>query len=251
MSKNNELTTEVKAKETHENASIYYSRAEFNLYKHVMEVKKIRDERYYRELGYETFDDYCQKEWGVKRDIMYQRIQTAERLSEEDFVAFNLQFGHTKSLLLSRMTEPQREQALDKGIPVKEGYKPYKEATQKEINDYRRNAEGVEQETVKLKNIKSENDNGATIYIMKHKGFNNYYKIGKTEDVEIRKNTLNTASPLGVEVVYSVETSSINQVEKIIHHKYSDRQSNREWFNFSEGEISEVIKYIEKLINNV
>lgn len=141
MTTKNELSTEVKAKEIHENASIYYSRAEFNLYKHVMEIKKIRDEKYYRELGYETFDNYCQKEWGVKRDVMYQRIQIAERLSEDDFVDFNLQFGHSKTLLLTRMTESQREQSLGKGVPTEEGYKTYDKATQKEINEYRRNAE--------------------------------------------------------------------------------------------------------------
>lgn len=157
----NELSTEVKAKETHENATIYYSRAEYNLYKHVMEVKKIRDERYYNELGYGTFDEYCQSEWNVKRDVMYQRIQIAERLSEDDFVDFNLQFGHNKTLLLTRMTESQREKALEKGIPTNEGYKPYDEATQQEINEYRRNAEEAEKRAIEAEQAKQQAESQA------------------------------------------------------------------------------------------
>src|SRR5690625_5526667 len=114
----NELSTEVRAKETHENATIYYSRAEYNLYKHVMEVKKIRDERYYNELGYGTFDEYCQSEWNVGRRVMYERIQLAETFNEDDFVRYSAQYGHKKTLFLAHMDEPQREQALEKGIPT-------------------------------------------------------------------------------------------------------------------------------------
>lgn len=90
-----------------------------------------------------------------------------------------------------------------------------------------------------------------SLYIIKHKGFDGYYKIGKTEDVEARVNTLETASPLGVEIIYSAESNSINQVEKIVHNRYLSRQSNREWFNFSEEEVSEVITYINQLISNI
>src|SRR5699024_7550537 len=42
------------------------------------------------------------------------------------------------------MDESQREQVLDEGIPTKQGYKPYEEATQKEINEYKRNADEAE-----------------------------------------------------------------------------------------------------------
>lgn len=140
----NEISAEVKAKETHENAIFYHSRAEFNLYKHVMEVKQIRDEKYYKKLGYSTFDDYCQTEWNVGRQVMYERIQIAERLSEDDFVSYNLQFGHNKTLLLTRMEDEQREQATEKGVPTNEGYKSIKEANQKEMNEYKRDAEEAE-----------------------------------------------------------------------------------------------------------
>lgn len=140
----NELSTEVKAKEIHENAQFWHNRAEHNLYKFLLEVKKIRDERYYKELGFSTFEEYSEKQWNISRQTMYEKIQSAERLSEDDFVSFNLQFGHNKTLLLTRMEEPQREKTLTEGIPTEQGYKTYDEATQKEIADYKRNAEEIE-----------------------------------------------------------------------------------------------------------
>ena len=140
----NELSTEVKAKEIHENAQFWHNRAEHNLYKFLLEVKKIRDERYYKELGFSTFEEYSEKQWNISRQTMYEKIQSAERLSEDDFVSFNLQFGHNKTLLLTRMEEPQREKTLTEGIPTEQGYKTYDEATQKEIADYKRNAEEME-----------------------------------------------------------------------------------------------------------
>lgn len=140
----NDLSTEVKAKETHENAKFYYGRAEFNLYKSTMEIKRIRDERFYKELGFSNFDDYCREHWDVGRQTMDERIQIANTFSEEDFASYNLQFGHNKTLLLSRMDEQQREQATTKGVPTEEGYKPIDKATQKEIAEYRRNAEEAE-----------------------------------------------------------------------------------------------------------
>lgn len=140
----NELSNEVKAKETHESALFYYNRAEFNLYKSTIEIKRIRERRYYKELGYSNFDDYCKDNWGVGRQTMDERIHIANKLSEEDFASYNLQYGHNKTLLLTRMEDEQREQATEKGIPTDEGYKSIGEATQKEINEYKRNVEEAE-----------------------------------------------------------------------------------------------------------
>jgi len=136
----NELSTEVKARETHEKAVGYFKVSEQYGYKFIMEVKKIRDDRYYKELGFNTFEEYCQKVWGFERSWVYKKIQAASKLSETDFVDFNQQFGQQKTFLLATMEDEQRKQATEKGIPTKEGYKSIDKATQNEINEYKRNA---------------------------------------------------------------------------------------------------------------
>ena len=140
----NNLSLEVKAQEIHENAQFWHNRAEHNLYKFFLEVKKIRDNRYYRELGYSNFEDYCLNSWNIKRGTMDERIQIAETFSESDFNRYSGQLGHKKTLFLTTMSEPQREQTLNEGVPTEQGYKSYEKATQKEIAAYKRSSEEVE-----------------------------------------------------------------------------------------------------------
>lgn len=157
----NNLSLEVKAKEIHEKASGYYNVSEQYAYKFVMEVKKIRDERFYKELGYSSFDDYCEEEWNINRNVIDERISVAVELGEETS-GYNQRFGHRKSLLLARMPETQREHALTEGVPTEQGYKSYDEATQKEIADYKRNAEEMERKAKEyerqLKQREQENE---------------------------------------------------------------------------------------------
>lgn len=140
----NNLSLELKAQEIHENAQFWHNRAEHNLYKFFLEVKKIRDKRYYKELGYSNFEDYCLNSWNIKRGTMDERIQIAETFSESDFNRYSGQLGHKKTLLLTTMSEPQREQTLNEGVPTEQGYKSYDKATQKEIAAYKRNSEEME-----------------------------------------------------------------------------------------------------------
>lgn len=140
----NELSVEITAKEIHENAEFWHNRAEHNLYRFFLEVKKIRDERLFSELGFSNFDEYCQSAWNLKRRVVDERIQIADTFSEDDFKRYSAQLGHKKTLLLTSMEETQRERTLSEGIPTAQGYKTYDEATQKEIADYKRNAEEME-----------------------------------------------------------------------------------------------------------
>lgn len=41
-------------------------------------LMEIRDGRLYREQGYGTFEDYCQKRWGWSRDYAYKTMRSAE-----------------------------------------------------------------------------------------------------------------------------------------------------------------------------
>ncbi|WHX27461.1 hypothetical protein QNH47_06290 [Virgibacillus halodenitrificans] len=110
-----------------------------------MDVKSIRDERYYKELGYSNFDDYCKDAWGVDKGFINERIKIADTFGSEKAVAVATSLGHKKSLLLSRMTEDQRTQALEQGVPTDKGVKAYEDATRREIIEWRKKAERAEE----------------------------------------------------------------------------------------------------------
>jgi len=142
----NELSTEVKAKETHEKAVGYFKVFEQYGYKFIMEVRKIRDDRHYKELGFSSFEEYCNSAWGFTRQWMNAKIQSASKLNESDFDNYSFQFGIKKTFLLATMEDEQREQAINEGIPTEQGNKSIDEATQKEINEYRRKNKQLEQD---------------------------------------------------------------------------------------------------------
>src|SRR5699024_11329484 len=84
------------------------------------------------------------------------KIQSASNLKESDFDNYSFQYGHKKTFLLATMEDEQRKQATEKGIPTEDGYKSIDEATQKEMADYRRNAEEAEQRAIKAEQAKQQ-----------------------------------------------------------------------------------------------
>jgi hypothetical protein len=145
----NELSKEVLAREIHQKAVGLYNVSEEYAYKFIMEVKRIRDERHYKELGYSNFDDYCMDAWGIKRNIIDEKVVVADRLGEESS-GYSQRYGHKKSLLLARMSEESREVAVEKGIPTEDGNKSIEETTQKELREYQQRLKQIESEKDKL-----------------------------------------------------------------------------------------------------
>lgn len=112
------LTTETNAIEAHEKAIGYYKATEQFAYKFFMEVKKIRDERYFEELGFSNFEEYCETHFNLTRRFINQKIQIANAWGEESGNAHS-RLGHEKSLFLSRLPEPEREEFIQSN-PVDE-----------------------------------------------------------------------------------------------------------------------------------
>lgn len=145
-----------KALEVHERAVGYFKISERFGYKFIMELKKIRDERLYKHLGYSNFDEYCKSAWGVKRRVIDEKIQMASSLPEDYFERYSAKFGHKKTLLLSMMDEEHRERVINEGIPTEQGIKSIDEATQQELNEYRRRLKQMEQEKLMAEKRLSE-----------------------------------------------------------------------------------------------
>lgn len=141
----NQLSKEVLAKEVHQKAVGFYNVSEEYAYKFIMEVKKIRDERYYKELGYSNFDDYCMDAWGLEKTFVQERIKIVNEFQDKSG-GLNHQYGHRKTLLLARMPKEERSGVIQDGIPTKTGNKTIEEATQKEIREYQQELKKTQKE---------------------------------------------------------------------------------------------------------
>lgn len=80
-----------------------------NLYDMCSALKKMRDGKLYKELGYQNFEDYCKEEAGISRQHAYRYITILEKLPA-DFVTPGRQIGEHKLFLLTSLTDEQREE---------------------------------------------------------------------------------------------------------------------------------------------
>ena len=80
-----------------------------NLYDMCSALKKMRDGKLYKELGYQNFEEYCENEAGISRRHAYRYISIYENLPE-DFVTSCHKIGVQKLCLLTALTDDQREE---------------------------------------------------------------------------------------------------------------------------------------------
>lgn len=77
-------------------------------------IKKMRDGKLYKELGYQNFEKYCEQALGIKRNHAYKYISIVERLGE-DFVSSRMQnAGINKLYLLSTLSEEDRQELTER-----------------------------------------------------------------------------------------------------------------------------------------
>lgn len=82
------------------------------LYQMAQGFKRMRDGKLYKELGYKSFEEYCEAETGIKRRQVYNYIAIAEKLPAE-FVQSTAQIGSEKLRLLTTLTDDQREEIAE------------------------------------------------------------------------------------------------------------------------------------------
>ncbi len=132
-----EISNEVRAVEIHQKATSYYQASEQFGYKFLMEVKTIRDEKLFKDLGYEDFEQYTQLNFNYSRNTMNERILSAEAFGEEYNRALG-SYGKHKTRQLAQMPEKERKQVIEDGIPTDNGIKSIEEATTREIERYQK-----------------------------------------------------------------------------------------------------------------
>lgn len=113
---NNEIaTTEnyAKAIEVHKKIIANAQIAQSSILEMGKGLKEMCDGKLYKELGYATFEDYTQREFGMNRNQAYKYISITENLSE-NFVSLRIQnAGVTKLYLLSTLSEEQQAEITD------------------------------------------------------------------------------------------------------------------------------------------
>lgn len=85
-----------------------------SLYEVCKDLKKMRDEKLYEQLGYDTFDNYCEGMAGIKSRMAYNYISTYERLGPS-VLQSNANLGITKLELIAGMNPVERAEGLFDG----------------------------------------------------------------------------------------------------------------------------------------
>ena len=75
------------------------------------DLRYMKVEGLYKHIGYETFEDYAEKEFSLRRRQAYQYISVYENLGEE-FVQSNAQLGITKLALLATANPEDRAEVM-------------------------------------------------------------------------------------------------------------------------------------------
>ncbi|MFW3529777.1 hypothetical protein [Staphylococcus caprae] len=145
----NNLSPELKANEIHERAVGFYKISEQYGYKFLMEIKTIRDEKLYKELGFETFEDYTLNNFNFDKRTINRRLQDAESFGEEYETALT-SFGKHKTHQLATFPKEQRNYVIEHGIDTPDGNKSLEEATTRELEDYKKRNKSLEQQNARL-----------------------------------------------------------------------------------------------------
>jgi len=82
------------------------------------------------------------------------------------------------------------------------------------------------------------------VYIVSVEGF---YKIGMTKRLADRMEAFNTSNPYEVKVVTAIPVSNASSIEKKLHLLYAEHNVKGEWFNLTESQVEDIIKYLNDL----
>lgn len=145
-----DLSLNIRANEIHEKAVGFYKISEQYGYKFLMEVKTIRDEKLYKELGFKTFEEYTLQAFNYSRETISKRIKSAEVFGEENIEALRY-LGTQKVNELATMPEEQRNNVIENGIETNNGNKSIDEATTRELEEYKKQLKERDEQNAQLK----------------------------------------------------------------------------------------------------
>ena len=121
--------------------------AQESLYEVCKSLKEMRDNKLYKELNYQNFEEYCEKEVEIKWRQAYNYISIAENFSQDSLQSI-AKIGTTKLSLLAKLDEPQREEIQQKLNISEASVKELKA----EISTLKQNKQQLESQIQELEN---------------------------------------------------------------------------------------------------
>lgn len=101
------------AVELHQKIIVSANLAQQNIWDMCTGLKQMRDDKLYKELGYQNFEDYCENEVGMKRRNAYNYISIVENINSENVQSI-AQIGMTKLALLATISEQEQTEIAEK-----------------------------------------------------------------------------------------------------------------------------------------
>ena len=101
-----------RALELHAEIMMHKENAANALYAMCFALKKMRDTKWYIELGFEDWGEYCEKKAGIKQRWAYSYVATLEKLGK-DVLQSNAKIGITKLELLTHVPELDRKDFVE------------------------------------------------------------------------------------------------------------------------------------------
>ena len=109
---NNEVIITKKAYEVHARIMANGQVLQNTLLEICKDLKTMRDEKLYSNLGYSTFEDYAENACGIKQRQAYSYISTYEKLGEK-LINDMENVGITKLALISEISSYERDEFID------------------------------------------------------------------------------------------------------------------------------------------
>lgn len=83
------------------------------------------------------------------------------------------------------------------------------------------------------------------LYLIQHQNIPDYTKIGFTTNLKQRVAQLQTASPTGIRVIWSIKSDRADDLEAYLHRRWSHKNTNLEWFALTHEDIVDIIFDVE------
>lgn len=146
----NSLTLNQKARDTHARIMANGQVIQRTLLQICKDLKTMRDERLYSEMGYDSFESYVEEAVGIKQRQAYSYISIYEKLGAK-FIEENSDLGVTKLELISQISSYEREEFIEEADVENASVRELKA----KVEEYKKQ---TEQLSFELDSVKKEND---------------------------------------------------------------------------------------------
>jgi len=196
-----------------------------NLFEMCRELKEMRDDKLYQELGYQNFEEYCEKGVGITRRYAYEHISIYENLPE-DFVNSSSQNGSSKKklMLLSHASESVRAQVMEENPELKLTVKQL-QARLKELE------EANQKQAEKLQEAQEDIEQADQIYADLHKRFdilmdekNELFEENIQLGEELEDARAQAGQNAVIEATYTDNADRINELESRLREQEKSHQ---------------------------